>query len=308
MDKKTTLEIMLAAAIGAFFGTFLAIMLITVFAVSWHTCLPISCLVGIVVAGISYRPGEAGSTLLSVLKRFGHGIASVKGTLIVKGPIRAITNGFVAAGKAISKRRRGFGIAGYVILLLSVFVIASRFSALILESIFGKSQDVSPWFIAPVLAFFTLFALVGLLVHICEPSTFGNPSWYMPITARVARTIRPIVESDKEVRFSDYLLLIAVAIAWPFLALVIAPLTILCLIVDIATTIALSLASSARVSAIIGGLIGTLIGCNFFASHSFPVTSIIIGMTSGALIGGLAYALRHALTYRRKPAQADCSA
>lgn len=279
-DRRVYVEIGVAAALGAAFGTLVAIML-----GQWWW---VGTLVGGMAAGFAYRPQEVvtavkqiqfrlskirQATSLSVtMKQIGHRIIYI--LLVVTVIISGIGLGLLLpylSFLAIFGRVLGQDPAGLVVFLTGV----SAMCVVVTVKISDKLQEIAddtPGFVLP-------------LHHLLHESLLGDSSE----TSSQRTLLRPyerVVGSILVLCFAPTLF-IAGAMLFPLL-----------LLVDVGTSLVLALATTRRLAAMEGGFLGGMIGYIWhvqFSDHS-SLIPLLVASAAGFVAGPVLYLLREMLT------------
>ncbi len=304
MNRKVLNEVALASAIGAVIGVVVAIVLVAEFELAQWATLIVAGFAGALSGGICYCPGEVGHALAEIGRWLWSNFLSGCKTMVSAKPLIAVEDATVAIGIGVKKQGRTIFKWFYVILLVVMFTVVSRFTigcSVPLDNNKGAMPEfLQPWASGFGIGLIIVFVAMIVFVAVFYRKGEIRPSWLLPITTRISKRLDgwDVDLPDGKWKVHDFLILgVFVALA-PLLACLILPSVLIILAIDIVITLALALSSTERLASMTGALIGTVAGsiCYFHEPSYLP--AIAVGAVVGGFSGRWLYALRRALVYK----------
>jgi hypothetical protein len=217
------------------------------------------------------------------------------------------TVGFIADNKAVIAKWC------FVMVVVATLVVVSRFTiGFAIGTIIPFEQgpkalptSVQPWTFGTCIGIMSIFVTVVSIIAICGTKKL-NPSWSMPITARISNWLgedpyrRPEIANHnvgKGWGLKDYFALWFFMAIAPVAGVLIAVIAVVVISLDIILTLAFLLASTERLAVMAGALIGTIIGLELYL-HGYHFGVIVASGVVVSFMGRWIYALRYALAHK----------
>lgn len=287
MNRKDRREVTVAATIGGAMGVAVVVMLSVLSSLTPFVSLSIAIGVSALAGCICYYPREISRVATAVITKPWRNLLHHK----VPTDVRSIMEHYLSASA---------GIFLYVILLIATFVVGSAITVGAFMCSLIPAGDKVPgglmWGGGPgVNLMISLSSLIGLAM-VFKTSDGTQPSWWMPISARLSRHVDKgfDVTCDHLHYFTGWIITALTTLFAPMIFVLVFAI----LITDVAITLVLALFSTGRLSAVMGSVIGTIFGSIFYFHGMYGLGAIVVGGITGGLAGRAIYGAKFALTYK----------